>query len=186
MWTDIVKMKTARWKIKGSITRCTTVRSTKKKEEGGWTPTYKLGLLLWVETEKAFLRRLWENKYWSLKYVPRFWCGNYLRISKKLSWSMINNFVVNWMIGRRWNGLGGKMIWDTYRVKALNLGRRGTGISRGGGPPWDVRNTAQAAPALGVRCGGWWNYIPSSLGYLVLKEAYAHPLPDRRSGFQYP
>ena len=38
MYTYIVNIKTAQWKVKGYITKCTPGKSAKKKVERGWTP----------------------------------------------------------------------------------------------------------------------------------------------------
>ena len=89
-------MKTARWKVTVSITRCTPGKSDKKKGEVGYTPTYKLSLLQLVETDKnIFYGGCERTTAKALKTLQGFWHRNGLRISKQLSGSMLNDVMVN-------------------------------------------------------------------------------------------
>ena len=45
IYTCTMMMKTVCWKVKGSITICTTMRRAKNNGEEGWTHSYKLALL---------------------------------------------------------------------------------------------------------------------------------------------
>ena len=56
MYTFTVNMRTVRWKEEGLINEFTLLKSTRKKGEGVWTPTYKLALLQLFETEDIFSR----------------------------------------------------------------------------------------------------------------------------------
>ena len=68
---------------------------------------------------KYFIRRLWENDYWSLKYEPD---DLVLKLPQdiQLTESMLDDVTVNFKLGRRRNGLVGRMIQGAYIVKSLN------------------------------------------------------------------
>ena len=70
MYNFTVKMKISRWKVKGCITICTIERSAEKRGEGRWNPTYKLALLLLVETEKICSKGITRERLLNLKDVP--------------------------------------------------------------------------------------------------------------------
>ena len=60
----------SRWKVKGCITIFTIERSAKKRGKGRRNPTYKLALLLLVETEKIFSKGITRERLLNLKDVP--------------------------------------------------------------------------------------------------------------------
>ena len=61
-------MNMAQREVKGSITRCTPVSSSKKKGEEGCTHTYKLALIQLVGTEKkSFSNKIMRELLLNLK-----------------------------------------------------------------------------------------------------------------------
>ena len=57
-----MKTKNARWKVNGFITRCTPVRSSRKKEREDEQIPIKLALLQLVETEKIFSKDIMRDR----------------------------------------------------------------------------------------------------------------------------
>ena len=116
-----MKINTARWKVKGSITRCTPVRSARDK--GRWRmdtyleTSYNKVSWNWEIFSRVYYYRSTAGK---LKTRRRFWNGNDFRISKQLSESCLDDIRFNWKFGREWIGSYGKLVWFMYWLNSYN------------------------------------------------------------------
>ena len=119
MYTCTMKIKKVWCKVKGSTTRCTPVRSAKRKGVERMD-TY-------LETNATKFSSNWEKllqgndeilNTGSLKLHRRFWRVKDFSISKKISESWLDEVTLNWEVGREWIGSGGKLVQGMYWAKS--------------------------------------------------------------------